>query len=247
MKRWNAACVVTAAALLACGASGMPQPKKLEPPACCATTASDDIAQALIAYGYLAERFPDDFLLPNSRPATRLTKDMRALGKALGSLHCGVRKRLAMSHSSLLIPMSLAGQWVDFPRSGKDTSDSWILVIPFQAPKKQRALVILTGMGPAQTTVFWLAKNQNAYVTNLLYDSFNKGEISNLKHEMIGEVSRVKIEKNGNILLKERVAPGSGPNPQLSPIGRVFRLNPATRTMILISSRTRKTTRRIRP
>jgi hypothetical protein len=195
--------------------------------------ANQDAAQALITYGYLVEWFPDDFLL-HTGPTTALTREMDTLGNALNSLGCDVTNRLAFSHDALLVVPSSDGRWVELPKPTKNSLFGWLVVIRFPQADSQRVLAVLTGQGPADTTVFSLEAGREGYVAKLLYDSFKKNKISNLNYEMIGAISGLRLESSASLLLKELVQPGSGPREQFA-VGRVFRLNLSTGRMELIS------------
>lgn len=196
-------------------------------PSYSALPASGNIGQALIAYRYLVAGFPNEFLISPRPTATSSERDVEALGKGLGLLHCDVRRRLAMSTDSILIPYSEAERWLVLFQERDGTAGSWLVVI--QLPNdSQRALVILSSLGPSQTTAFWLRATQQGYAAQLIYDSFKKGTIDNLKWSMIGAASAMKIERNGELLLKELVEPGVGAEPCLVERGRLFRINLST-------------------
>jgi hypothetical protein len=198
--------------------------------------AGQDVAQKLITYGYLVEWFPDDFLL-HTGPKTPLTREMETLGNALNSLHCDVTNRLAFSHDALLVVPSPDGRWVELPKPTKNSLFGWLVVIRFAPADSQRVLAVLTGQGPADTTVFSLEAGREGYVAKLLYDSFKKNKISNLNYEMIGAISALRLESSTSLVLKELVQPGSGPREQFA-VGRVFRLNLSSGKMELFSAGT---------
>lgn len=203
-------------------------------PSCFAQPASGDTAQELVAYRYLVARFGNTFLSRELHPPTTpLELQMEALGETLGSLHCDVRRRLAMSTESILVPSSDAERWLGLFKS-RHTAGSWLVVIQL-SETSQHVLVILSSLGPAQTTVFWLEPTEQGYGVSLLYDSFKKNTISSPKWGMMGAASGVKFENNRELLLRELVEPGSGADPCLVEWGRLFRINVSTGRMQLVS------------
>ena len=204
-------------------------------PSCVAQPATGDTAQELVAYRYLVAWFGNTFLSRELHsPTTPLELQMEALGKSLGSLHCDIRQRLAMSTESILVPSSDAERWLGLFKS-KHIVGSWLVVIKLPETASQRVLVILSSRGPAQTTVFWLEPTGQGYGVSLLYDSFKRDTISNPKWGTIGAASGVKFENDRQLLLRELLEPGSGADPCLVEWGRLFRLNLSTGRMELVS------------
>jgi hypothetical protein len=194
---------------------------------------SNEVAQATIAYGFLVSHYPNEFLVA-PEPTIRAAQDMKDLGNALESLHCDIPTRLAFPHSAIMVPPSLADRWLGFPSAAKNRSvGGWLFLIGPLGSASQRFLALLSSAGPARTTVFWLDKGKSGYVTKLIYDSFKKNELGR-ETTMIGRTTKVRLGKNNDILVKELVEPGSGPQRWQFATGRVFRIDLSQGTITLV-------------
>lgn len=187
--------------------------------------ASGSLSQAVITYGYLRSNHADFDQLLASGPTLAVARDMKALEGALDSLRCDVPTLLAFPHRALVVPSSPVGQWIGFPTTEESPPEEGTLFVtqPLRAPP-QRVWVVLSSVAPERTTVFWLEEGERGYVSGLVYDSFNKGKISNAPHTMIGAVTEVNLGKGDKILLKEWAEPGSRPG-QMGAVGRVFQVD----------------------
>lgn len=199
-----------------------------------------NVSQAVVAYGYLRWGYLDLDKLFASNTDLVAVQDLKALDAALKSLDCDVPTRLASPHEAIILPSSPVSEWVGFPRpEGRNSPDNgWLFVTQSVRPAPQRVLVVFSSASPEHTTVFWLEEADTGYVAKLLYDSFKKGKISNATTVM-GAATEVKIEKSGDVLLKDRGEPGVGPH-EFARTGRVFRLDPSQETTALVSPGTRQ-------
>jgi len=184
---------------------------------------NNEAAQAIIVYGFLVEHYPNDFLVASHATAP-LVKDMSLLASALDSIHCDVPTRLAFPHRAIVVPSSAADRWLGFRRLDKNrVQDGSLFVIEYSRSGSQRILVVLSSLGPARTTVFWVEKSEGGYVGKLVYDSFKKEELAN--ETTLGATAEVKLANNNDVLIKELVEVGSGPLRWQFAKGRVFRVD----------------------
>ena len=186
---------------------------------------SGDLPQAVIAYGFLSSNYAEFDQLLTSGPALSLARDMKALGSALDSLHCDVPIRIGFPHKAFVVPSFPASQWIGFARTAETPPEEGTLFVTEPLRRvPQRVLVVLSSAAPERTTVFWLGGDKQGYVSGLVYDSFNKGEISNSAHTGIGAVTSVSVGKSDQILLREWAEPGSRPG-FMGAVGRVFQVD----------------------
>jgi hypothetical protein len=182
-----------------------------------------NLSQLLVAYGFLISHYPDEFLL-GRQPGTRLARDMKALNHALDSLGCDVPTRLAFPHRDLIVLSSSAAQWAGFPGGvGSPPEEGTLFVIQAPPTASHRNWVVLSSVAPEETTVFWVEADKQGYATGLVYDTFKKGEVKNVRKTAIGAVAWVSIGQDGGILLREWAEPGSRGG-HMGEAGRVFQV-----------------------
>jgi len=190
-------------------------------------------AQAIVAYGFL--RWGDQFdQLVGSSPNLTLVQNLRALDTALKSLDCDVPNRMAMAtHQEVMALASVpTGRWIDAPGPSRGSLGTWLFVMEPPGSPPRGTLVILSTEGPSQTTVFWLSEVGKGYQAKLPFDSFKKGKVSN-ETTVIGTATSIKFEGSDAILLEDWGEPGIGP-PESQRVGRVFRLNLSSGTVVLV-------------
>lgn len=207
----------------------------LAPVARTAVPEKRSLSQAIVAYGFLRGDYLDLDKLFASDASLPVVQNLQALDSALKSLDCDVPTRIALPHKALILPSSPMEQWFGFARPGGRNSPDrgWLFVTQSSGTGSGRVLVVLSSASPDRTTVFWLEETGTGYSAKLLYDSLKKGKISNAT-TMVGAATEVKIEKTGEVLLKDWGEPGVGPR-EFARVGRIFRLNPSQDTVALVS------------
>ncbi len=220
--------------LLSCGLTLLPS---IAPGASSAASENGDLSQAIIAYGFLVSQYSPN-LSSSQRPTAPLVLDMKRLDDALSSLGCNVPNVLAFPHKAILVPSSVLGQWLG-PSAVPNLAPQEGLLFVAEWPRlpSARALVVLSGVAPDETTVFWFEGGNGAYQAKLVYDSFKMGTIRNAPNTNIGAVTAIRLESSRNILLREWAEPGSRPG-HMGAEGRVFRVNLFQHTATLVSSGT---------
>lgn len=193
-----------------------------------------DLSQAVIAYSFLRWDYLDLEKLFASDSNLPVVQNLKALDTGLKSLDCDVPTRLAVPHRALILPASPMN-WFGFERPAERNSPDrgWLFVTQSSGNGSERVLVVLSSASPDRTTVFWLEGRGSGYEANLLYDSLKKGRISNAA-TMVGAATEVKIEKNGEVLLKDWGEPGVGPR-EFARVGRIFRLDALHDIIALVS------------
>ena len=198
-------------------------------------TQENSLSQALVTYSFLASHYSLNFLFVPRNAADTLVRNMKALNDALSALHCNTPDVLAMSHAAVVVPASAYGQWFGLEPAKTAPHQGLLFVTGPETRNGNRVLVVVSGIGPDETTIFWLENTKGAFSTTLLYDSFKKGKVANSPGTVVGMVMAVRLEKDGDILLKEWAEPGSRPG-IMGEMNRVFRLDPFRDTLTLVSS-----------
>lgn len=194
---------------------------------------SDSLSQAIVAYGFLRSSYQDfDQLLEDASAKTAM-QDLMALHGSLESLRCDVPSRLAFPHRALIVPISSRAFWLRAAAPSAQRDGSLFAIGPLGATP-ERVLIVFSSVAPDETTVFWLERDRQGYMTRLVYDSFNKGDVGNAPATRIGAVNAVRIESDNEILLEEGAEPGTGPGGRVT--GRVFELR-VTGTITAVSLR----------
>lgn len=207
----------------------------LVPVSAVAVPGQRSLPQTVITYGFLRWNYVDLDRLFASDQRFPVIQDLQKLDTALKSLDCDVPARLAMPHAALILPPFPKNVWFGFQRIGVRNSPDrgWLFVTEPTERDSQRVLVVVSSASPERTTVFWLRDTGTGYATQLLYDSLKKGRVTNAA-TIMGAATEVKIENAGNVLLKDWGEPGVGPR-EFARIGRIFRLEPSQRTVLLVS------------
>jgi len=177
-----------------------------------ASSGARSVSQAVVAYGFLRWDYLDLDKLFASNTDLAAVQELKALDAALKSLDCDVSTRLASPHQAIILPSAPVSEWIGFPRpEGRNSPDKgWLFVTQSSGTGSERALVVLSSASPERTTVFWLEDTGTGYAAKLLYDSVKKGKVSNAT-TMVGAATQVRIEKAGDVLLKDWGEPGVGP------------------------------------
>jgi hypothetical protein len=190
-------------------------------PARSAEVSTNSLPQAIIAYGFLRSNYADFDQLLTSARSSAVVRDINELQQALFSLRCDVPTRLAFPHQDLIVPPVPVGDWIGFQRL---TEEGMLFVTQAVGVNPQRVWVVLSSVAPTRTTVFSFQNSGQGYASSLLYDSFNKGDVSNAPDTVIGAVVQVNLQKNNDILLKEAAEPGSRPG-RMGAVGKIFQIN----------------------
>lgn len=202
-----------------------------------AASETRSLSQAIVTYGFLVRHYPDSFLLASKTATTPLERDMRGLGSALDSVGCDVPEALASAHRAIIVPYSSIGQWLGFPGQDVSPQEGLLFVLEPAGRLSGQALVVLSRMGPDETTILRIEEAKQRFSAELLYDSFRKGRVSNAPNTDIGTVTAVNLQKNRDVLLREWAEPGSRSG-HMGETGRLFRLDPSRATVTLVSPRT---------
>jgi hypothetical protein len=183
------------------------------------TADNNELAQRMVAYAFVASHFPQPQGTQNISSA--LPKDMAALHAALASsLGSDSDLLMAWPHKAVLVPYLASKEWLELQPS---RPEDLLFVIEPKAERGDRVLVAFSSTAPEGTKIFWLQQRGSRYESELLYDSFKKGEISNAKNTVLGTVTAVMIEADDSVLLKELAEPGSRYG-HMGDVGRIFRL-----------------------
>ncbi len=198
----------------------------------------EKLSEALITYGFLRSSYPDFDHLLSSCSTYALTRDMKTLQAALGTLNCDVVIRLAFPHRDLVVPRWPVGQWIGFPGTGESPPElGTLFVTQPMAASPHCVWVVFSSAAPERTTMFWLQQDKSGYRTKLVYDTSIEGEIKNAPETAVGTITSVSIGERGVILVKEWREPGSRPH-HSGLAGRVFALDPEKCEIILKSGGT---------
>jgi hypothetical protein len=199
-------------------------------------TQENGLSQALVTYSFLASHYSLNFLFVPEHATDTLVRDMKALNEALSALHCDTPNVLATtSHTAVIVPTSAVGQWFGLEPTKTTPHDGLLFVTEPETGNGKKVLVVVSGIRPDETTIFWLEDAKGTFSTTLLYDSFKKGKVVNSPDTPVGMVMAVRLEKDEDILLKEWAEPGSRPG-IMGEVGRVFRLDPLRDTVTLVSA-----------
>jgi len=195
----------------------------------------NSLSEALVTYSFLASHYSLRFLFVHRNATNTLARDMKALNDALTTLQCNTPNILAMPHAAVIVPTSASGQWFSLEPTKTPPNEGLLFVTRPQTRNGARVLAVVSGIGPDETTIFWLQNTNGSFSATLLYDSFKKGKVANSPGTIVGMIMAVRLERGDDILLKEWAEPGSRQG-IMGKMGRVFRLDPARDTVTLISA-----------
>lgn len=169
---------------------------------------NEELPSVVIAYGLLTARY-GEFRSLESDSQNVLVR----LGKNIDALPGDISTRLAFAHKAFIVQDNIVGHHSGFIREKNRTLEQ--SRVPFESilfvstPIEsfgQRILVILSSVGPEQTSIVAVDNRLNV---ELLYDSFNKNTIVNAGNvTTIGSVYSVHVVRRGYFFLEERVEPG---------------------------------------
>lgn len=177
----------------------------------CQNLSFDELPSVVISYRLISSRHNDFqcIFFENNNILSQLAKE-------LDKLPDGIATKLSLTNMAFILQNS-NGQFAGFTRTKNQTLEN--AKIPYESflfittpiySFDNRILAIISTVSPDQTTIISIDNKLKAV---LLYDSFCKNNINNLKDikgsRFIGSIHSVKVIKPGVFDLQERLEPGA--------------------------------------
>ncbi|MBI4650811.1 hypothetical protein HY745_05900 [Candidatus Desantisbacteria bacterium] len=170
-----------------------------------------DLPAIGIAYNIFCSRY-NEFQPLESKLDNVLIK----LSNNIDKLTLDIPTRMAFTHLAFIVQNNITDHYSGFARvKDKTLEESKVpfesilfVTTPFESIGN-RILLILSSVSPERTSIVAVDNKLNI---ELIYDSFSKNEIKNMKEikgtTNVGSLYSVQVQKPGVLLLQERMEPG---------------------------------------